>query len=301
MDIKQRFMNAVDYVIEKVKADKNVIALIIQGSLSYDAVWEKSDIDSILVIRDQPLNATSFCLNVDDIPFNIQLVERSKLKRYWEKSFDGSIHHSFITTCQIVYTNDNSLYDYLEDLKKVGKDDLMQSSMGIATHITYCLEKCQKWLIVKNNPQYAQFWILKASEAIANMIICLNYETPNREAVLRAKEINPTIMKQIYDIPLSKSLNFTEVEETIKLMESYLASTVQTFSKPILDYLEDGEVKTLSVMAKYFKTDSHSLFHLLDYLCDKEIIIKVSEIINITPKSRKILEEMAFIKVPDQF
>ena len=52
MDIKQQFEEALNDFIEKVKEDRNILAVILFGSLSYDTVWEKSDIDLMLITRD---------------------------------------------------------------------------------------------------------------------------------------------------------------------------------------------------------------------------------------------------------
>jgi predicted nucleotidyltransferase len=59
-DIKQRYLDAVDSFIDKLRDDQNVIAVILCGSLSYDKVWEKSDIDLTVVVRDQQLNSHSY-------------------------------------------------------------------------------------------------------------------------------------------------------------------------------------------------------------------------------------------------
>lgn len=298
-NITSKFNNAINSFIDKIKEDKNVIALIVMGSFSYDIVWEKSDIDALLIVRDQVLNEIHFCVNEEDIPINITIVQRSELKRYYEKSFGGSIHHSFITTSKIVYSTDETLYEYLENIKIFGKDDMNISLMIYATELIANLEKCMKWLYVKKNNLYCQYWILKAAEKAAEMIICLNMETPNREAILRACEINNPFMEKYYVKPLSNQLSYNELECLINELNNFLQEHINTFSIPILDFLADGEIKTLSVISKHFKIESHFLFHLLDYLSEYNLIEKISQTIAITPKSRKVVEEMAFVRIID--
>src|SRR5262245_54795066 len=50
--IQQVFSRALDSLIEQIKLDRSVLAAILCGSLSYDAVWAKSDIDLVLVTID---------------------------------------------------------------------------------------------------------------------------------------------------------------------------------------------------------------------------------------------------------
>lgn len=54
-EVRARFIAAVDSFIEKLKSDPNILAVVVSGSLAYDVVWEKSDVDMTVVVRDQLL------------------------------------------------------------------------------------------------------------------------------------------------------------------------------------------------------------------------------------------------------
>ena len=57
---EERFNAALDALIEQVKEDRSVLAAILCGSLSHDTVWDKSDIDLVLVtIDDKKVAQTS--------------------------------------------------------------------------------------------------------------------------------------------------------------------------------------------------------------------------------------------------
>lgn len=292
--IRERFMAAVNEFISRIKNDPNVLAVILQGSLAYDTVWDKSDIDTVVVVRDQPLNSLSFCLNVDDLPLNVALVERSKLKRSWEKSYGGSLSHSFITTCEIVYSTDESLKPYLESLKIVGKDDIPLALIAPATAVISLHEKALKWLIVKDNPGYSQFYLLKVAENVARLVLTSRGETPNREAILKAAVYEPVLMQKLYQEPLSYLHSREELFEKLDMVAEYVKSLLPIFSQPIMAFLADGDVKTVSMIAKHFHDSSHGMQHLLEYLCEEGFIMKASKEISITPKSRKNVSEMAY-------
>ncbi len=61
--IQRRFADAVDALVEDVKADRSVLAAILCGSLSHDVVWAKSDVDLVLVtIDDKKIDAADLSL-----------------------------------------------------------------------------------------------------------------------------------------------------------------------------------------------------------------------------------------------
>jgi uncharacterized protein len=50
--IQLRYQRAVESLVEKLQRDTQIVAAILVGSLSYDVVWEKSDIDMLLVTEE---------------------------------------------------------------------------------------------------------------------------------------------------------------------------------------------------------------------------------------------------------
>lgn len=296
--IKQRFLAATDSFVDKVKADPNVIAVIVCGSLAYDQVWEKSDIDMTLVVRDQVLKNESFCVLEDDITINVYVTTRSGFKRYLEGSSGGSFTHSYFSKGSIVYSSDESLYEYFEDYKKFGSDDLALSVFLIACELVHLHDKCTKWLTVKKDPLYAQYYLLKAAESIARMEVCISGEPPTREAILKAYALNPEMITPYYQEAMSHHFSEEEIRIALGKIETYLEQHLDLIKKPVLSYMSDQEMKTVTMITKYFRTESHFIGGIFDYLADKGVIAKVSQTIRLTPKSKPSVEETAYVYVP---
>lgn len=293
-ELTKRYNDAADSIVAKVKVDPNVIAVIIGGSLSYDQVWEKSDIDMTLVVRDQNLKNDTFCLVEDDITINANVVTRSGFKRYLESQNGGSFIHSYFSKGTILYSNDESLSEYFEEYKKIGKDDITLSMMINACELYYYYEKSLKWLTVKEDELYAQYYILKAAEVLARMEILLKGAVPTREAIRTAYTMNPEFISIYYKNAMSHQYSKEEIRNAIDEMEHYLELHLDIIKKPIVDYMSDGEMKTVTMISKYFHMESHFITGLLEYLAEKGVIVKVSQTIRITPKSKLAVEEIVY-------
>src|SRR5690349_25086643 len=91
--IQQKFTAALDALIEQVKEDRSVLAAILCGSLSYDAVWAKSDIDLVLVtIDDKKVERGGLSLYADGVNVHAFLMPRADFR----KTVEGSLHNSFM-------------------------------------------------------------------------------------------------------------------------------------------------------------------------------------------------------------
>jgi predicted nucleotidyltransferase len=298
MELKERYMAATEGFISKVKSDPNVIAVIVCGSLAYDLVWEKSDIDMTLVVRDQLLKNHSYCIIEAGITINVFVTIRSDFKRGLEKNIGGSFSQSYFAKGKIVYTTDDSLYEYFEDIKKLGDDDIALSVFYMAVELVYLWEKSRKWLTVRKDPLYAQYFLLKAAETIANMELCLNGEPASRESIQKALLINPEAITPFYQEAMSHHLSEEEIAGAIEKMDRYLEQHLDIIKKPVLEFMSGQEIKTVTLIAKHFHTEGHYIINLLDYLVEKGIIEKVSQTIRITPKSRLAVEEIGFLYIP---
>lgn len=296
--LKKRYNAAVDSFLDKIKGDPNVIAVIVCGSVAYDMVWEKSDIDMTIVIRDQTLKNNSYCIVEDDITINANLVQRSDFKRGMERAIGGSFSQSYYSKGKIVYTTDDSLYEYFEQLKAIGSDDMALSLFYRACELVGIYDKCQKWLTVRKDLAYTQYFVLKAAEVIADMELCLNGEPSSREAIQKALAINPEVITPFYTQAMSHLFTKQQLEECIDKIDRYLESHIDLLKKPVLEFMSDGEIKTTTLISKHFHTQGHFIVSIFEYLTDKGIIDKVSQTIRITPKSKLAVEELGFIYIP---
>ncbi|MHB8127683.1 MAG: nucleotidyltransferase domain-containing protein [Mobilitalea sp.] len=297
-EMKDRFLAATESFVSKVKDDPNVVAVIICGSLAYDQVWEKSDIDMTLIVRDQVLKNDSYCIVEDDITINVQLTLRSGFKRYLENLKGGSFMHSYFSKGQIVYSSDDSLYEYFEDFKKMGSDDMALSVFFIACELVHQYDKCLKWLTVKKDPLYAQYYLLKAAESMARMEVCLNGEPPTRECIIKALTLNTEMITPYYSDAMSHHYTEEEIRKAITGIERYLEQHLDLIKKPVLSYMADQEMKTVTMITKYFQSEGHFIIGIFDYLAEQGVIAKVSQTIRITPKSKMAVEEIAYVYVP---
>ena len=298
-EMHEKYMQAVNEVIDIIKKDVNVIAIVVLGSLTNDVVWEKSDIDATVIVRDQKIEVSDFCIEQDDISFKIELIERSKFVRMLERSSGASWIHSFYAKAEMMYTTDPSLKQMLEDSREIGEKDAERSALFIACDIVALLEKCEKWLYIKEDYTYCKYYILKVAETIAALEICLHKESPSREAIQRAHILNPELMERFYYRPIKTELNKYELEELINEIDEYLMKHIDVISREVLDFLDDGELKTVHMITRHFRTSGHFLVHVLDYFCSKGLIEKASQTVRLTPKSRPNIEEIAYILIKE--
>src|SRR5580692_5439819 len=95
--IQQKFKEALDGLVEQIKEDRSILAAILCGSLSYDTVWEKSDIDLALVtIDDKKTESAGLSLYADGVNVHAFLIPRSEFRKTVEGTIRNSFWHSLL-------------------------------------------------------------------------------------------------------------------------------------------------------------------------------------------------------------
>src|SRR5688572_28506520 len=91
-NIQKHYDAALHSLIAEIRNDRSILAAILCGSLAHDRVWERSDIDLVLVtIDDKKVESTGLDLNADGVNVHDILMSRAEFR----KTVEGSIRHSF--------------------------------------------------------------------------------------------------------------------------------------------------------------------------------------------------------------
>src|SRR4051812_20107991 len=104
MTTQQRYEEALESLLEKLRRDPYVLAVILVGSMSHDTVWEKSDIDLCVVAQEGKHRERSFSLVEEGISIHAWLVTRSEFRKAMEGSVGSSFMHSLMSKGRMLFT-----------------------------------------------------------------------------------------------------------------------------------------------------------------------------------------------------
>lgn len=294
MTQRDKHVHALNNFIELVKNDSNVIALLLSGSLAYGTVWEKSDIDLVMLIRDSSASISACCIDEDGIYISLILMEVSKFKSAMQK-WRGDNTCSQFALGTLVFTKDETLQEFMEETSKLGEDDAIMSFLSLFNNLWTEMTRAEKWITVLDNPLYAQRFLQWCCTAVADMELFRHHELPNRESILRAQQLNPNLMYEIFVLPSTKAMSVSDIRHTLEVLDNYLAAHMDWWSKPILKFLSNGEVKTASHIVKYLGISCYPL----DYLASKGIIEKVTQPARLFKHSKLTVEEVAYFYIKE--
>ena len=295
----ERFHNALDELVEELKHDHHVVAVILCGSLAYDEVWDKSDIDLHVIATDDPKNVKPhLALTYSEINIHVNVETRAEFKRHLNASTRNTFGHSLFAHAKCLFSRDPTIEDILNDLQSIGRHDQQLQLMGSATHAVMLWYKAKKWFEIKDDLSYTAMWILQMARALAEVEVGRHGELVDREALPRALELNPDLYESMYTDLLGGSVDREKCQRALLKFEQWMTDHTQELFAPILDYLKStgGEPQSVTQLFHYFERNYNSEHVVLacEWLADLGIIEKASTPVKLTVRSQSEVEELAF-------
>jgi hypothetical protein len=301
--VRQRFSDALDALIDRVKADRSILAAMLCGSLSHDVVWEKSDIDLMLVtVDDKHIKTSDLPLYADGVNVHAALVPRAEFRKMVDGSLQHSFIHSFLSKGRLLYTHDETIAALCQRLQEVGRRDTELQLFRAASHALPPIDKARKWFVTRGDLEYSALWILYAATPLAQIEVISRRLVPDREVIPQAATLNPAFFDVIYTDLLNSRKTLEAVGRALDQIDAYLAQRAAVLFRPVLDHLREvGEARSSRELEDHFSRHMNlsGIATVCEYLADQHMLGKASTPVRLTRASNLEVQELAFFYIGD--
>ena len=298
--IEQQYHEAIKTLVEKVKADPYILAVIVAGSFSYAQVWEKSDLDVEIIGRDGIRPTQDFFVLVENgVNIHASLTPRNRFKQRIEGAQQGSVVHSYFSHSTLLFSRDASIrewYDKNASRRGIGERDKQLQLLNVAASTLPNLLYAEKQFYVNRDVVTCFLNLLIVVQGLARIEVLLNDEIPTREVIQPALGYNPDFFNRVYTELINCEKNEAVIQYTLDAVNGYLDER-QFIFQPVLDYLrEEKAPRSNTEIDAYFKAslDEGSLALVCQWLAWKGIIQQVAVPTKLTVKSQVSVEEPAY-------
>ncbi|MBD3191143.1 MAG: hypothetical protein GF308_10885 [Candidatus Heimdallarchaeota archaeon] len=251
-NVRKKYEAALNGFIEQVKKDESITAALLFGSLVKGVVWEKSDIDLVLITSDQKTPYRNFWLMDEDINIQVSVFTRNHFIRSQQRSLQGSGTHHVLTTSKVLFSNDDTLTEFVESMKQIGRRDFELEILRIVSMVIGDLEKTEKFLFIKNDIGQSYLFITRLLDNLASIVVMLNDEIPGRESVEQAMKFEPELFDTIYSQVVLGEITKDKLVKIVETIREYLVEQTSVVFRPIIDYLkEESTFRSVTDIAHY--------------------------------------------------
>ena len=299
--VRQQFDAALEALVSQVKEDRSILAAILCGSLSHDTVWEKSDIDLVLVtIDDKKVESSDVALYADGTNVHAFLMPRAEFRRRAEGSLRQSFIHSLLAKGRLLFAHDRTIADMFAGLQKIGDRDTALQLLRAGTNALPPIYKAHKWFVTRRDLDYTALWMLYAATPLAQVEVIAARQLVGREVIQQAMSLNPAFFKMIYTDLLNGSKTVERVQEALDAIDRYVAERAPSLFAAVIDHLREvREARSCTEIESYFTRNFglSGVTTACEYLADQGLLGKASTPVHLTKKSNIDVQELAFFYI----
>ena len=296
--VRERFSRALDALVEDIRKDRSILAGILCGSLSHDTVWERSDIDLVLVTVDDRLIPEGHAsLYADGLNVHASLVPRAAFRKMVEGSIRNSFVHALLAKGRLLYTHDDTIADLCQRLSDVGQRDTEFRLLSAASEVLHAIDKAHKWFVTRGDLEYSALWILYAATGLARIEVIGRRMIADREVLPQAMALNPAFFKTVYTDLLNTPKTRAKVEAALAAIDGYMEEHEPSLFKAVIDHLREvGEARSATEIEAHFTRNFNvsGVTAACEYLAHRGVIGKASTPLKLTKKSNVSVQELAF-------
>ena len=290
-----RIMNALRTFVDKVRNDRYIIAAILTSNLAVDNVWEHTNINLILVGRDDAKFDERYSLVEDGVHIDVTIYPRKRYQQIIEGRLQGCELHSILSRSRVLFSRDEAIEEWHSDLKHIGQRDQETHLINAGNGIFALLTKAEKWCYVKQDFNYSFLYIMSVVEQLARVETIMHGEVPQRKAVYQARVHNPDFFDAVFTDLIDKDKDERTVRRTLEMIDRYLEDRTFTLFQPLFDFLMSaGGTRTATELSDHFGVRQAWVGLVCEWLAQKGVIEQFASPLRLTKESQISVEEAAY-------
>lgn len=304
----ERFEMALALFLERVRADSNLLAAVLVGSLTEETVWRRDSISLWLIEKDgvtKRLRADGddprvFRTLVEEgVNLHVELIPRSRFKRMVEGSARSAFRHSFFARRKLVYCDDPSLAKWFEEADTLARRDQERELCIATTWLIHAHRYASRLLADERDLDLAFQELLGGAHCVAAAEVIASGEVHEGLLIHRGLELAPALMRKVYSDLLSAPRTAKSLRKILVILDRYLEKHAEERLRPVLHYLRrEKRLVSLSELADHFAHSQLYPWHLesaCEWLERKGRLGKFSAPFGLTKMSRVEVEEPAYL------
>ena len=302
-----RFERALKHLIDRVSADRYVLAVVLVGSLSEETIWDRESLGLWIIEADgvsRRLRSDGEDERVrrilveDGINIHAEIIPRSRFKKMVEDSSRTAFSCNFFAERRLVYCDDPSIDSWFDKANTVATKDQEKELLTFSTWTIHAHRHARKRLEIKGDIELAKQEVLWAAHSVAHTEIIRQGEVCEQDLIYRAIDGDPDLFQVIYLDVLSKRKSKKILSTALDAIDAYLDKHYKAHLKPLLSYLKkQNRVVPLSEISDHFAFSQLYPWHLesaCEWLERKGRLEKLSAPFKLTKRSGEQVEEPAY-------
>lgn len=271
VDIR-KYQEAYERIVGELKANSQIAAIVVYGSIISGDIWDESDIDVLAITRESG-KFESIYTKVSGIQVHINYVSRDSFIDSYKNLLKGGSFHKAFFTGKLVYSSDRDLDDIYLSTRFYGDKDRNIRNVEFLANLLNSMHYTKKYLSTGKLETSYQ-WCVEMLTSYSRLLMNIEGHITDKDILSYAVSMKDEV-KHLFSILTGENPIGQRVQEILDYIKRFLQVNLKTISIPVIDFLNERK-RPVSLedikSSKVFKQIDADLNLLLSELCKNKII-----------------------------
>jgi hypothetical protein len=271
-----QYQKAFNSIVERLRGNSSVLAVMVFGSMVTGDLWDESDID-LFVILDQKMNAMKNIYTEEKgVPVHIKVMSKSKFLVLYEEDLRGGFIHRVFASSRLVFSKDGDITNRYDNGRFYPDLDRERWNMVYLGNLLKSTGLCRKYIqnegiftaytaAVKSMEEYAKLYVNSAGYMIS------------KDAMTMAMNLSSGFKGHVESLFFKLDNKKEVISAAMKYIQDSLDESIRNYCGVLIDFMNEKDCFLSAEEIendKLFNSYSINMEEILNKLWEKNIIKK---------------------------
>lgn len=216
-----QYQKAFNSVVERLKNNSNVLAVMVFGSMVSGDLWDESDIDLFVIIDNIDFEIKNIYTEENEVNIHIKLMSKEKLMKLNENDLRGGFIHRVFASSRLVFSRDFDVTIAYNNGRYFPEIDRERWNLVYLGKVLKSIGICKKYL--KNAGLFTSYSVcVRCIEDYSKLYVNSSGYMVSKDAMTAAMNFDDSFKEVVEKLFFSKESTQKLIEDTI----SYIVKAI---------------------------------------------------------------------------
>ncbi|MCT8977188.1 nucleotidyltransferase domain-containing protein [Clostridium sp. CX1] len=235
-----QYQKAFNSIIERLKSNDSVLAVMVFGSMVTGDLWDESDIDLFVILDKKNPDIENIYTEEKNVPVHIKLMGKNKFLQLHEEDLRGGFIHRIFASSRLVFSKDSQVTARYDNGRYYPDLDRERWNMVYLGKVLKNIGLCKKYLY--NNGIYTAYTAaVKATQEYSKLYVNSSGYMISKDAMTMAMNLNDSFRKIVDDLFFNKIEMEKAINNTLDYLQTNVDGSIRNLTNILIDYMREKD------------------------------------------------------------
>lgn len=235
-----QYQKAFNNIVERLKSNQSVLAVMVFGSMVTGDLWDESDIDLFVILNKKNPEIENIYTEEKDVPVHIKLMSKNKFLQFHEEDLRGGFIHRIFASSRLVFSKDADVTARYDNGRYYPDLDRERWNMVYLGNLLKHMGICRKYLY--NDGIYTAYTAaVKCSEEFARLYVNSSGYMISKDAMTMAMNLNDSFRKYVDELFFNAKNPEEVINKTLEYLQKNIDTSMRNITSILIDYMREKD------------------------------------------------------------